>query len=133
MNRIIGNSIWKLFSQQQKQEPTFQSPPNRNLSQGFVECVIGGGMHTKLVIKTECPTNIMSRALFRRLRAEKHTFFTADMIPSKIGNLEFFGQFTSKIEANGKNVMINFYVHEGSEDFVIINRRMAELLCLPSG
>lgn len=87
-----------------------------------------GGMPSKLIIDESCQMNIMSRALFRKLREEKWVFFTSDMVPLKVGDIEFRGQFTTKIEMNGSSVLINFYVQDGTTDVVVINKRIAESL-----
>lgn len=96
----------------------------------YYECLIGG-MMTKLVVRNNYPTNVMSKETFKKLYNGKYKFFTTDFVPSKVGEFQFSGQFTSKIEISGQIQYISFYVQEGSDDFVIIGKKMAEQLKLP--
>ena len=96
----------------------------------YYECLIGG-MMTKLIVRNHYPTNVMSKETFNKLYNGKYKFFTTDFVPSKVGDFQFSGQFTSKIEINGQIQYISFYVQEGSDDFVTIGKKMASQLKLP--
>jgi hypothetical protein len=101
-------------------------PQNLN----FYQCEIGG-MATKYVIKQSYPANVISKGLFRKFREEKHHFQTCDMVPISMENMKFTGHFTTLISGPClKTFYITFHVREGNEDFVILNKRMAQLLGL---
>jgi hypothetical protein len=95
------------------------------------DCLIGG-KESKFIIEKDYPTNVISKILFRKLRERKFSFYTSEMVATKIGNYEFIGYFTSKIDLNGKSFYINFSVRDDENiDFAIINKRMAEILHIP--
>lgn len=96
----------------------------------YFNCLVGG-MPTKLIIDKNYPTNVMSKETFKKLHSGKYKFFTTDFVPSKVGDFQFSGQFTSKIEINNLIQYISFYVKEGSEEFVTIGKKMADQLKLP--
>lgn len=87
-------------------------------------------MPTKVLIEPELPVSVMSKSLFRHLRLNKYKFFTAENIIVKIGELDFCGQFTSKVMINNNVVLTTFYVKDSNEDFAIINKKVADQLGL---
>ncbi|CRK88396.1 CLUMA_CG002173, isoform A [Clunio marinus] len=89
-----------------------------------------GGRKAKLSVQFTSVSNVISKSLLRKLEAEKFKYFTYDMIPCKIGIMEFIGQVTSDIEINEKVVNIVFYVQEGNSDQVTINPKTARQLGL---
>lgn len=89
-----------------------------------------GGMETKIEVDVRSKVNSMSKGLFRKLRVGRHRFFTADEIALKIGDFDYCGQFTSKVEINGQFSFVTFYVREGEEDLAIINKKIAHHLKL---
>lgn len=52
------------------------------------------------------------------------------MVPLQSGNYHFEGHFSTKIEINNLVQYINFSVKNGSEDYVTVNKRMADDLGL---
>lgn len=108
---------------------TTNEPLAAKINEKVYDCLIGG-MPSKLAVKSHYPTNVMSKDQFKKLYTGKYKFFTTDFVPSKVGDFTFSGQFTSKIEINNQIQYISFYVQEGSEEFVVIGKKMADQLGL---
>lgn len=91
-------------------------------------CLIGG----KPAAATVGPysLNIVSRAHFRALRLEKFSFFSSEAVEDlTIGDIKFIGTFGTKIECNDRKLSFaSFYVREGDENVIILNRKTAEFL-----
>jgi hypothetical protein len=111
--------------------PQTSSSIAAELGMKFYKCEIGG-MLTKYTIKQSYPANVISRGLFRKFRDEKHHSQTCDMVPISMENMKFIGHFTTHISGSklDKQYCISFHIREGNEDFVIINKKMAQLLKL---
>jgi hypothetical protein len=89
-----------------------------------------GGLAAKIVLDEKIPINVMSKGLFRKMRQQKCKWFTSDPIALKIGDVNYCGQFTSKITVNGISSYVNFYVKVGEEDLALITKKMAQQLGL---
>lgn len=79
-----------------------------------------------------CPVNVMSKAMFRKLRQEKYKFFTAEMVSVTIEDVKFCGNFTAKLIISKKSsnawAIATFYVEEGSFDTVFVTNALFEKL-----
>lgn len=115
----------KLETDEDMTQPVNEAP------QSFYDAVIGG-MPSKITVEPSNPINLMSTAMFQKMRAGKYLFFTADTLPMKTSSFELCGQFTAKIEINKIFQLISFFVKEGTEDYAIINKKMSLLFGLPS-
>lgn len=93
------------------------------------DCLVGGKA-VKLTIDKKVALNIMSHTQFKKLTDAKFKTCTVDMVPMQSGKLSLLGHFSSKIEINNLVQYINFSVRKGSEDFVLITKKMADSLGL---
>lgn len=91
-------------------------------------CLIGGKSATATV--GPYSLNIVSRGHFRALRLEKFYFFCSDRLEDlTIGDIKFIGSFATKIECNNRKLSYaTFYVREGDESVIILNRKTAKYL-----
>lgn len=74
------------------------------------------------------PVNVISEGSFRKIKEAKFKHFASEQIPLKLGELNFRGQFTTKMEANNQVTFANFFVREGNDDAAIINQKTAKRL-----
>lgn len=114
-----------------KQEKEVQSPKqslstNSEVIENFTtkarDCTVGG-MPVQLVVRKfsqSNPVNVMSKGTFRKLRAEKHKFFTSEMFPVTTGDKIYCGHFTAKLKVDNRWAVVNFYVEEGIHETVYI-------------
>lgn len=74
--------------------------------------------------------NIVSRAHFRALRNARFSFFSTEAVEDlTIGDIKFIRTFDTKIECNDKKLShASFYVREGDENIIILNKKTAKLL-----
>lgn len=111
---------------QEPQEPVSIIPTSKS-SIKFHECVVGG-RNVKFMVDQNSPINVMSLTLFKKLQKENFLFFTTDMVPTNLGEFILVGQHVSKLAFNNKSEYINFSVREGTENFVMISKNMANKL-----
>lgn len=97
------------------------------MKQDPVDYFIGtvGGMTVKIKAKG---MNVMSKAQFRKLRADKHKYLTADKGEVIFAGVQFVGMFTAEVKIKGVATIVNFYVDEGDNEFVTVNKCVAEKL-----
>lgn len=88
-------------------------------------------MPAQLVVRTfspSSPVNVMSKGLFRKLRVEKHKFFTSEMFPVTMGDKKYCGHFTAKLKIANLWAIANFYVEEGTHETVYITDKQFQRL-----
>lgn len=91
------------------------------------QCLVGG-KPVKTVIGPHS-INIMSRAKFRELRNSNIIFFNSTMVPTTIEQIDFLGQFATKIAYSDRKVSFaTIFVREGNEDYLLVNRQTADIL-----
>lgn len=86
-------------------------------------------MPTKVVVEPSYPANIISRTHFRKLR-ERHNRNVKRLVMENIAveNFVFYGFIKVEVEHNSISHINDFYLREGREDFVIVNKETAKLL-----
>lgn len=95
------------------------------------DCLLGG-MPCKTEVRPSHPANVISRKLFKKLQLGRYLFFSsaANMVMTQIGNLTFHGHISAKIEANGRKVLVNFFIENSDEENVFIEKCTAQQLGL---
>lgn len=96
-------------------------------SDKFHNCLVGG-KRVKFMVDKQSSDNVMDLKLFQMLKAKNFQFFTTDMLPCKVGDFTFVGQCTTKLECNNQTEFINFSVREGTKDYVILTKNLADKL-----
>lgn len=105
------------------------SSPAAEAAEKNYDCLVGGKA-VKLTIDKNMSLNIMSDTLYKKLIDAKCKTCTTDMVPMQTGKLSLLGHFSSKIEINNLVQYINLSVRKGSEDFILITKKMADSLGL---
>jgi hypothetical protein len=118
----------KIIEMKQEAVTVSSSSPTSTVEKSY-DCLVGGKA-VKLSVDKNVPLNVMSYNKFKKLFESKFKVCTVDMVPIQCGNFSFLGHFSSKIEINNLVQYINFAVRKGSEDFVLVTKKMSEQLGL---
>jgi hypothetical protein len=73
----------------------------------ILSCLIGG---IKQDIIVEGDLNIMTRALFRKMRIEKFSYYSSQLQAVEVNGKNFCGSVITNVKSNNASVLTQFYV-----------------------